>query len=551
MYAEVLLRIARAIGRPVDLAIGLEVVRVPRISRRLDEIAAEPGLQRNQPTNTTSAIILSAVVLLSAILGVGVVDVVAQSPRGPEREPSRSVQANSRAAANSIDGSVDEQQPTDTEKRALAAIEKVVGGNFRVNKKGAAIEAFLGDHELTADLLEHLAKIRSLRSLYLNRSKIADDELRHLTELANLRRLYLGETAVGDAGLEHLKGLTNLEYLHLGDTKVTGAGTEHLRGLTNLKILHLFHTRVDDGGLADLQGLSKLQLVSLSPTTVTDEGVKKLQQALPKLVIQGKPKWIVDHPDSAKELSVSIAVPKRDSLRVIDLRQPDAYFNVVVTNLSKRSLRLWETWNSWGYFNLSFDVLDDKGNVVNSVVKRPRVWTRNGATWVTIKPGEHFILEVDFDPDIWIWGGDIGDSRPVYLPFLSVMGAKPEFKLKLRAVFRILPDWETNENNVWTGTVRSTPDTFSVRHTPRLVNSDSDSNPQDPRMTEAMAIAIAAREMSRKFPDSFERCKPYRARLADGVWQVYGTVPGGGPGGTPEAHVRDSDGSVLKTFHSQ
>lgn len=366
----------------------------------------------------------------------------------------------------SIDTPVDQLQPTQAERDALAEIEKLIGKQFRVNRNGAPIEAFIGEHALTPELLDQLSKLKSLRALFLNRSKIANDDLKYVAALVNLKKLYLGETAAGDAGLEHLNGLTKLEYLHLGDTEVTSAGTRHLRGLTSLKILHLFNTKVDDGGLASLQGLSKLQLVSLNPATVTDEGVNKLQQALPKLVIQGKPNWNVGHPDSAKELSVSIAVPQRDSRRVIDLRQSGAYFNVVVTNRSKHDLRLWETWNSWGYFNLSFDVLDENGRVVSTVSKRPRAWTVNFPSWVTIKPGEHFVLKVDFDPDIWIWGGDVGDSRPAYLPFLSVMGKEPEFKLNLRAVFRILPDWETIENTVWTGTVKSAPDEFVIRHLP-------------------------------------------------------------------------------------
>jgi hypothetical protein len=442
-------------------------------------------------------------------------------------------------------------KPTDAERQALVAIEKLLGRQFVVNENGAAVEGLLGGHKLTDAVLKHLPELKNLQSLYLNRTEITDDGMKRLSALTNLRKLYLGETTVGDAGLKHLKGLTKLEYLHLGATKVSGAGTKYLEELTNLKILHLFDTNVDDGGLANMQGLTKLQLVSLPPTTVTDEGVKKLQQALPKLVIQGKPKWVVDHPDSAKELSVSIAVPARDSKRSIDLRERDSHFHVVVTNLSKHDLRLWETWNSWGYFNLSFDILDDKGNVAYSIVKRPRAWTRNAATWVTVKPGEHFLLKVDFDPDIWIWGTDVGDNTPVYLPFLAVVGRKPEFNVRLRAVFRILPDWETIEHNVWTGTVRSTSADFVVRHTLRSTDKRLNATGRDPRLTETKAIDIAAAAMLKQFPDSFEKCKPYRAKLAEGIWHVYGTVPGGGPGGTPEAHVRDKDGVVLRTFHSQ
>lgn len=70
-------------------------------------------------------------------------------------------------------------------------------------------------------------------------------------------------------------------------------------------------------------------------------------------------------------------------------------------------------------------------------------------------------------------------------------------------------------------------------------------------LTNVKAIEIATPAMSKKFPDSFEECKPYRAKLSDGVWHVYGTLPDGVAGGTPEARVRDTDGVVIEVFHSQ
>ena len=72
-----------------------------------------------------------------------------------------------------------------------------------------------------------------------------------------------------------------------------------------------------------------------------------------------------------------------------------------------------------------------------------------------------------------------------------------------------------------------------------------------PRLTDAEAIEIASRELSKKYSAYFEKCKPYHAKLAKGKWHVYGTVPGGCPGGTPEAHVRDADGAVIGAFLSQ
>jgi hypothetical protein len=75
---------------------------------------------------------------------------------------------------------------------------------------------------------------------------------------------------------------------------------------------------------------------------------------------------------------------------------------------------------------------------------------------------------------------------------------------------------------------------------------------KEPRLTEAQVLPIAEKALKAKMPAQYvDRYKPYRAELRDGVWNVVGTLPGGGAGGTPEARFRDSDGEVLEVSHSQ
>jgi len=77
-------------------------------------------------------------------------------------------------------------------------------------------------------------------------------------------------------------------------------------------------------------------------------------------------------------------------------------------------------------------------------------------------------------------------------------------------------------------------------------------NPRGPRLTEEQAVAIALPAMNADMTaEHVNQYKPYRAELRDGVWNVFGSIPGGGPGGTPEAMVRDRDGKLLGVFHSQ
>jgi NTF2 fold immunity protein len=75
---------------------------------------------------------------------------------------------------------------------------------------------------------------------------------------------------------------------------------------------------------------------------------------------------------------------------------------------------------------------------------------------------------------------------------------------------------------------------------------------KESRLTEAQVLPIAERALKAKMPPEYvDKYKPYRAELRDGIWNVFGSLPGGGAGGTPEAKVRDSDGEVLEVFHSQ
>jgi hypothetical protein len=77
-------------------------------------------------------------------------------------------------------------------------------------------------------------------------------------------------------------------------------------------------------------------------------------------------------------------------------------------------------------------------------------------------------------------------------------------------------------------------------------------NPQPRRLSEVQVLPIAERALKGTMPPEYvDKYKPYRAEFRDGLWHVFGTLPGNGPGGTPEARVRDRDGEVLQVLHSQ
>ena len=70
--------------------------------------------------------------------------------------------------------------------------------------------------------------------------------------------------------------------------------------------------------------------------------------------------------------------------------------------------------------------------------------------------------------------------------------------------------------------------------------------------TEQAAVAAARIAWDGKFSAAaVEAHEPYRGQQIRGVWKVFGTLPNGWRGGTPEAVICASDGAVLKVFHTQ
>ena len=138
----------------------------------------------------------------------------------------------------------------------------------------------------------------------------------------------------------------------------------------------------------------------------------------------------------------------------IRLNFPDSHFHVVITNNSNRAVRLFEEWNSWGYYCLSFDLLDKNGKLIGSVEKGPAQWSRNGASYLNLRPRECHVIDVRWDTK-WL--------MPIK-PFPKSQGPT-EYKLVAR--FSIAEDDATRRNNVWTGTIETKPQDILLGYWPK------------------------------------------------------------------------------------
>ena len=123
-------------------------------------------------------------------------------------------------------------------------------------------------------------------------------------------------------------------------------------------------------------------------------------------------------------------------------------FYVVLTNTTDEPQRIFETWNSWGYQAISFELTLASSKKVKMAM-RDQVFTKNFASTSTIPPKGHFVFPITLNDD---WQG------------------RPEFEkegpttVQLKAIYEISPTFESKEYAVWAGKVESEELTVKINH---------------------------------------------------------------------------------------
>jgi hypothetical protein len=142
--------------------------------------------------------------------------------------------------------------------------------------------------------------------------------------------------------------------------------------------------------------------------------------------------------------SLSI-VPGRSGITMAK-KKPDEFY-VVVTNVSGLPQVVWESWNSWGYKAISFELTTTDGKKF-VVSRRQEDFTKNAPSTFLVKPGEHQVYGIRLDE--W-W-----ETHPT-LP------KSDEMPITLRAVYEVTPTPEATQYKVWTGRVESHSYNFWLR----------------------------------------------------------------------------------------
>jgi len=127
---------------------------------------------------------------------------------------------------------------------------------------------------------------------------------------------------------------------------------------------------------------------------------------------------------------------------ILVLNRSRPRFHVLLFNPSDKPLRLFEEWNSWGYFGLSFDITYPDGRVVHTAKERHN-WDKDFPSTRTVAPNGYYVFEVTFDPAIW--------TNSLLLEKSGLGGQS----CRLQAIYSIESESDALKERAWTGTIRS------------------------------------------------------------------------------------------------
>jgi hypothetical protein len=128
---------------------------------------------------------------------------------------------------------------------------------------------------------------------------------------------------------------------------------------------------------------------------------------------------------------------------------------VKLTNVSAKPLRLFEDWNSWGYYLLRFQVVLKSGKEI--VLRRgSKVWTMNYAKTILVGPGESYELKPEvFGERHWPGSAKLETEGEASI---RAIYTSPSDELLKRGLKQLRN--ESQREELWLGTVESAPIPF-------------------------------------------------------------------------------------------
>ena len=161
-------------------------------------------------------------------------------------------------------------------------------GVIKTNEDGEIVDIDLSDRTLSEPLITALTKLPELSVLRLRRTSISDEQLGQFITL-KLRMIDLRNTNITDDGLVHLAKMRSLVDVQLEKSKITDIGIQRLAGL-NLKSFNAnYCTSISNRSLAVLAAMPSMEQIQLDYTKIDDAGMAVLATTsrLTRLRIRG------------------------------------------------------------------------------------------------------------------------------------------------------------------------------------------------------------------------------------------------------------------------
>jgi hypothetical protein len=122
---------------------------------------------------------------------------------------------------------------------------------------------------------------------------------------------------------------------------------------------------------------------------------------------------------------------------------PDRRSHLHFLLLSNRTgLKVYQDWNSWGYFARSFKVKDEHSKTYE-ITRRDKDWTKNFPSTDTLDKGDFVITDVDLCDETW----RVSPKLPI----------GQDLKLRLVGRFIMQADKKEPIKDLWTGQIESAP----------------------------------------------------------------------------------------------
>jgi hypothetical protein len=100
----------------------------------------------------------------------------------------------------------------------------------------------------------------------------------------------------------------------------------------------------------------------------------------------------------AKTVAIELSIPHGESGRTLFIGAGHNPIGVIFHNNTDSAARMYEDWNSWGYYNISFEI--ETPDSIYHVRKKQRVWWKNFPSYNVINPGESLVFNFSLDDSV-------------------------------------------------------------------------------------------------------------------------------------------------------